>query len=44
MRDLRETAREAPLIREALELFEGRIVDVTPMGNSENTDNGGEDV
>jgi DNA polymerase-3 subunit gamma/tau len=44
MRDLRETVREAPLIREALELFEGRIVDVTPMGNSENTDNGGEDV
>lgn len=43
-RDLKEKALEEPLIREALELFEGRIVDVTPVDGSENIQNGGDHV
>lgn len=43
-RDLKEKVLEEPLIREALELFEGRIVDVTPVDGSENTQNGGDHV
>jgi DNA polymerase-3 subunit gamma/tau len=43
-RDLKEKVLEEPLIREALELFEGRIVDVTPVEGSENIQNGGDHV
>ena len=43
-RDLKEKVLEEPLIREALELFEGRIVDVTPVDGSENIQNGGDHV
>lgn len=43
-RDLKEKVLEEPLIREALELFEGRIVDVTPVEGSENMQNGGDHV
>jgi DNA polymerase-3 subunit gamma/tau len=43
-RDLKEKVLEEPLIREALELFEGRIVDVTPVDGSENIRNGGDHV
>lgn len=43
-RDLKEKVLEDPLIREALELFEGRIVDVTPVDGSENIQNGGDHV
>ncbi len=40
-KDLKEKVLEEPFIREALELFEGRIVDVTPVDNAENIQNGG---
>ncbi|PKL51949.1 MAG: hypothetical protein CVV37_03805 [Nitrospira bacterium HGW-Nitrospira-1] len=40
-KDLKEKAMNEPVVKEALELFEGRIVDVTPI---ENTKNGGEHV
>jgi DNA polymerase-3 subunit gamma/tau len=40
-KDLKEKAMSEPVVREALELFEGRVVDVTPI---ENTKNGGEHV
>jgi DNA polymerase-3 subunit gamma/tau len=40
-KDLKEKAMSEPVVREALELFEGRIVDVTPI---ENTKNGGDHV
>lgn len=40
-KDLKEKAMNEPVVREALELFEGRVVDVTPI---ENTKNGGEHV
>jgi DNA polymerase-3 subunit gamma/tau len=43
-KDLKERILQEPLIREALELFEGRIVDVSPLENSENIPNGGKDV
>lgn len=34
-RDLKEEAKNNPIVKEALELFEGRIVDVIPTKNSE---------
>jgi len=34
-KDLKEDARNNPIIKEAIELFEGRIVDVIPTKNSE---------
>jgi DNA polymerase III subunit gamma/tau len=40
-KDLREKAMNEPVVKEALELFEGRIVDVTPI---ENKKNGGDHV
>jgi hypothetical protein len=40
-KDLKEKAMNEPMVREALELFEGRIVDVTPI---ENNKNGGDHV
>jgi DNA polymerase III subunit gamma/tau len=40
-KDLKEKAMNEPVVREALELFEGRIVDVTPI---ENNKNGGDHV
>jgi hypothetical protein len=43
-KDLKEKVREEPLIKEALELFEGRIVDVTPVDDTENIQNGGKHV
>ncbi len=43
-RDLKEKVLEEPLIREALELFEGRIVDVTPDEGPEKMQNGGDHV
>jgi DNA polymerase-3 subunit gamma/tau len=43
-KDLKEKVMNEPLIREALELFEGRIVDVTPAEGVDNTQNGGQDV
>jgi DNA polymerase-3 subunit gamma/tau len=39
-KDLKEDARNNPIIKEALELFEGRIVDVIPINNK----SGGSDV
>jgi len=43
-KDLKEKVKEEPLIKEALELFDGRIVDVTQMEKSENIKNGGDHV
>lgn len=43
-RDLKDKALKEPLVKEALELFDGRIVDVVSVENGENTLNGGEDV
>ncbi len=43
-KDLKEKVLTEPLIKEALELFEGRIVDVTPVDDSENIKNGGQHV
>ena len=40
-KDLKEKAMNEPVVREALELFKGRIVDVTPI---ENKKNGGDHV
>jgi DNA polymerase-3 subunit gamma/tau len=40
-KDLKEKAMSEPVVREALELFEGRVVDVTQV---ENTKSGGEHV
>lgn len=40
-RDLKEKIMNEPVIKEALELFEGRIVDVTPVEKPDNTNNGG---
>ncbi len=40
-KDLKEKAMSEPVVREALELFEGRVVDVTPI---ENMKNGGDHV
>lgn len=39
-KDLKEDARNNPIIKEAIELFEGRIVDVMPINNK----SGGSDV
>jgi hypothetical protein len=39
-KDLKEDVRNNPIIKEALELFEGRIVDVIPINNK----SGGSDV
>ena len=43
-KDLKEKALEEPLVKEALELFEGRIVDVIPIENAETKENGGDHV
>lgn len=40
-KDLKEKTMNEPVVREALELFEGRIIDVTPI---ENNKNGGDHV
>jgi len=40
-RENREKILSEPLIKEAIELFEGRVIDIIP---SENSDNGGRDV
>jgi len=40
-KDLKEKVMNEPVVKEALELFEGRVVDVTPI---ENTKNGGNHV
>jgi DNA polymerase-3 subunit gamma/tau len=42
---LKEKVMEEPLIREALELFDGRVVDISPISHSEkNGKNGGDHV
>ncbi len=43
-KDLKDKIMSEPVIREALELFDGRIVEITPLENSENKRNGGENV
>ena len=43
-KELKEKIMEEPLVREALELFEGRIVDVNSTGKSANIKNGGDHV
>lgn len=43
-KDLKETALKEPVIQEALELFEGRIVDVIPLEESGTKENGGNNV
>ena len=41
---LKDKVMSEPLIKEALELFDGRIVDVKPVDMNENNKNGGSDV
>ena len=43
-KDLKEKALNEPLIKEALELFEGRIVDIIPIEDEANMRNGGDNV
>jgi hypothetical protein len=43
-KNLKEKVMDKPLIREALELFDGRIVEVIPMDNPGNKKNGGNHV
>jgi DNA polymerase-3 subunit gamma/tau len=43
-KDLKKKASDEPVIKEALELFEGRIIDVIPMESEINTNKGGVDV
>jgi DNA polymerase-3 subunit gamma/tau len=43
-KDLKEKALEEPFVKEALELFEGRIVDVIPMEDAGIKGNGGDHV
>ncbi len=43
-RDLREKALKEPVIKEALELFDGRIVDIQPVDDTDNNENGGDNV
>ncbi|HCL81300.1 MAG TPA: hypothetical protein DHW81_03445 [Nitrospiraceae bacterium] len=38
-KDLKEDALNNPIVKEALELFEGRIVDVIPLNNKSGGDN-----
>jgi DNA polymerase-3 subunit gamma/tau len=40
---LKEKVMEEPLIKEALELFEGRVVDISPIATSEKNDKNGGD-
>jgi len=42
--DLKEKVMAEPLIRDALELFEGRIVEITSIESTNNNKNGGENV
>ena len=42
--DLKETVMQEPLIKEALELFDGRIVDVTSVETENISNNGGDNV
>jgi DNA polymerase-3 subunit gamma/tau len=43
-KDLKKKALDDPAVKEALELFEGRIVDVIPVEDKGNNRNGGDDV
>lgn len=43
-KDLKEKAMNEPVVKEALKLFEGRVIEVTPLENIENIKNGGEYV
>ncbi len=43
-KDLKEKALGEPVIKEALELFEGRIVDVIPLDDEGTTKSGGDNV
>ncbi len=43
-KDLKQKVMDEPLIKEALELFDGRIVDISPSGDLENKHNGGKYV
>ncbi|TAN40843.1 MAG: DNA polymerase III subunit gamma/tau [Nitrospirae bacterium] len=43
-KDLKEKVMEDPLVKEALELFDGRIVEVTSLENNNAAPNGGDDV
>jgi len=43
-KDLKKKAADEPLIKEALELFDGRIIDVIPVESQTITQNGGADV
>jgi hypothetical protein len=43
-KDLKKKALDEPAVKEALELFEGRIVDVIPVEEEGNNRNGGDDV
>jgi hypothetical protein len=40
-KEIKEKIMNEPLIKEAMELFEGRIVEITPLEKSQNTNNGG---
>ncbi len=43
-KNLKEKIMDKPLIKEALQLFDGRIVEVTPTDHPENKKNGGDHV
>ncbi len=43
-KDLKKKASDEPLVKEALELFDGRIIDVLPAESQSITENGGTDV
>ncbi len=43
-KDLKKKASDEPVIKEALELFDGRIIDVIPVESQTTTKNGGVDV
>ncbi|MBI5632160.1 MAG: DNA polymerase III subunit gamma/tau [Nitrospirae bacterium] len=43
-KDLKKIASDEPVIKEALELFDGRIIDVIPVESQIITENGGVDV
>lgn len=43
-KDLKERVMDEPVVKDVLELFDGRIVDVSSLENSGHTDNGGKHV
>ncbi len=43
-KDLKKKASDEPIVKEALELFDGRIIDVIPIESQTNNKNGGIDV